>query len=595
MRAIRSTQADTIRANLLRTVHRHPERPAITYAVDGDGIRCRWHTLTWHEVARLVAEVCRELDTLCEPGCTVAVLATTDARYPVLEQAVAVTGRRLQPLYTSTGDDELVHAMSLTAASVLVVGDDQRSRVKDGPLGQRHGRPEVIHLSDLVRLPGCAGRELGLFTADTEPFDTEQVRAALSRWPERGGTDAMLYLQTTGTTGPARVIEISQSAVLAAVNALPADVMTPHPVLLSFLPTAHISERLLSGYVSVALAGHTWFGNGTDTLATDLVHCKPTVFLAPPLVLDAIRSEATTAASRTPLGRLLLRSATADAEKTYNVTGASNSRRRWRTRVFGRLVRRQCGLGHVKIALAGTAPLATELHAWWETIGLRLRNVYGQTEVSGATSITAPLCSKCGGVGSPVRGLEVKVGDQNELLVRGPSLFTRYLGDEQATARSFDAGWFKTGDRVEVADNGDLRLLGRVQSMIPTAETGFVNLDDLARRITSRLGAADIAYFHDETGVYLYIAVHPEGVPRHVLIESAALEPIAPTDPVAAALHAELRNPVSDYGIVGIGLFRGGFGYRHGEIGPTGKPRGWRIHQMRSAHLVRPDTMVATA
>ena len=402
----------SLRQNLLRTVRRHPERPAVTYAVDNGPRRTdrQWHTLTWLEFAVLVEEVAIELDELCDPGSTVAVLATTDARYPILEQAVIVTGRRLQPLYTSTSDDELLRALNITSASVLVVGDDQSARAHRGPLAA--GLPasiKVIELSDVVRLPNTNGRRGGVLAAETEPFDTDQVRANLSRWPERCSSDAVLYLQTTGTTRPAHVMEISQAAMLAAMHSLPEELLKPHPVLLSFLPTAHISERLLTGYVSVVLAGHIWFGAGTETLGTDLLHCKPTVFLAPPLVLEALRSEAIAAASTSLVGRHVLSSVAADAEQIRSQTLTGSNGRRLQSRMFGWLVRRKCGLDRADIAIAGTAPLAADLHAWWEALGLPLRNVYGQTEVSGATSMTRPTGSISGGVGRPLRGVEVSV------------------------------------------------------------------------------------------------------------------------------------------------------------------------------------------
>lgn len=585
-------QIASLRENLLCTVRRHPERPAVTYAMDKQSPRigCQWHTLTWHEFALLLAEVAAGLDELCDPGSTVAVLAATDARYPILEQAMIVTGRRFQPLYTSTADDELVRAMNVTSASVLVVGDDQWERVQRGSLAaDLRGSVKVVELSTVVRLPNTGGRRGGLLAADTEPFDTDQVRASLARWPERCGADAVLYLQTTGTSGPANVIEISQTAILAAMDALPEEVLKPHPVLLSFLPTAHISERLLIGYLSVVLGGHMWFGGGTTTLGADLLHCKPTVFLAPPLVLEAIRSEATAAASTSLLGRHLLRSAAADADRIGSQSLTGPKKRRLQSRFFGWLVRRKSGLGRADIAIAGTAPLAPDLHAWWETLGLRLRDVYGQTEVSGATSMTRPAGSIRGGVGRPLPGVEVKVADHGELLVRSPSIFTRYVGDEQRTAEAFESGWFKTGDRARLTDNGDLVLLGRIQSMIPTPGGGVADLTDLTRRITSALGAADVAYFRDESGVYLYVAVHPEGIPRHVLIVEGILDPIRASDPVAEVLQSQLQTFPGRNAIVGFALFRGGFGSRDGEVGPTGKPRGWRIHQLRSTHVRRPS------
>jgi long-chain acyl-CoA synthetase len=588
--AVRSGHAannTSLRENLLRTIHRHPERPALTYRLKRHSrpAGANWDTVTWHEFGQLVAEVADELEELCDPGCTVAVLAGNDARYPILEQAVTVSGRKLQPFYTSTPDDELVRAMSVAGAGILVVGDDQQARVRERLIADEMMRAAagIATLSAIVRLPHTDDRPGGLLSADTEPFDTDQVRAHLSRWPERPAADAVLYLQSTGTTGPAHVIELSEKAILAAMQTLPDEILIAHPTLLSFLPTGHISERLLVGYISVLLAGHTWFGGGIETLGADLVQCRPTAWLAPPLVLEALRSEAIDAASASRLGRWLLRSVEADAARnmTEPLTGPTN--RRPQSRFFGWSLRRKCGLSRANVAISGTAPLSADLHAWWETLGLPLRNVYGQTEVSGATSMTRPAGSVRGGVGCPLPGVEVKVAANGELLVRSPSIFTRYVGDERRTADAFESRWFRTGDRARLTDDGELVLLGRVQSIIPTPGSGVADLTDLTRRITSALGAADVAYFRDESGVHVYVAVHPDGVPRHVLMDAGVLDAIPVSDPLTETLRSQLRAFPGRDAIAGFGLFRGAFGFRGGEVGPTGKPRGWRIHQLHCA------------
>lgn len=577
----------SLRENLLRTIHRHPERPALTYRVKSQSrpAGANWHIVTWHEFGLLVAEVADELEELCDPGCTVAVLAANDARYPILEQAVMVSGRKLQPFYTSTPDDELMRAMTVADAGVLVVGDDQEARVRERPLADEmlHAAARIVTLSAVVRLPHTDDRPGGLLSADTEPFDTDQVRTHLSRWPERPAADAVLYLQSTGTTGPAHVIELSEKAILAAMQTLPDEILNAHPVLLSFLPTGHISERLLVGYVAVLLAGHTWFGGGIETLGADLVQCKPTAWLAPPLVLEALRSEAIAAASASRLGRWLLKSAAADAARnmTEPLTGPTN--RRLQSRFFGWSLRRKCGLSRANVAISGTAPLSPDLHAWWETLGLSLRNVYGQTEVSGATSMTGPAGSVRGGVGCPLTGVEVKVADNGELLVRTPSIFTRYVGDEHTTADAFESGWFKTGDRARLTDDGEVVLLGRVQSIIPAPGGGVADMSEMARRITSALGVADVAYFRDDSGVHLYVAVHPDGVPRHALMQEGILEPIPVSDPLTEILQSQLQAFPGRDAIAGFGLFRGAFGFRDGAVGPTGKARGWRIHQLHFA------------
>jgi long-chain acyl-CoA synthetase len=585
----------SLRGNLVWTVCRHPEWPALTYRANrrpGRRAYRDWHTLTWYEFALLVAEVADGLDELCDAGAIVAVLSGNDARYPVLEQAVIVSGRSLQPLYTSSSDDDLLRAIATTGANVLVAGDDQRDRLREGALSDALtlGSVAVVELSALVSLPNTGGRPRGVLGADPEPFHIDRVKSRLCKWPERPGADAVLFLQTTGTTGPAQVIEISQTAVLAAMQALPDEVLHIHPKMLSFLPTAHISERLVVGYLAVALAGHTWVGAGLESLATDLMQCKPSMLLAPPAVLDAIRSETIASASKSWWGRGLLKSIAADAERNSGcpLTGPRN--RRLRSCFFGWLVRRTCGLSRADVAIAGTAPLPRELHAWWETLGLKLRNVYGQTEVSGATSMTRPAGSIRSGVGRPLSGVEVRVADSGELQVRSPAIFTRYVGDDARTARAFDSGWFKTGDRAHLTDDGELVLLGRIQSMIPTPGGGIADMTDLTNRITSAIGPADVTYFSDSLGLYLYIAVHPKGVPRHVLMERGILDPVPVTDPLAEVLESQLYGLPAACSIAGFALFRGGFGYRDGEVGPTGKARGWRIHQLRKAHLRQPAT-----
>jgi hypothetical protein len=123
--------------------------------------------------------------------------------------------------------------------------------------------------------------------------------------------------------------------------------------------------------------------------------------------------------------------------------------------------------------------------------------------------------------------------------------------------------------------------------MVPIPGAGFADMTDLSRRITCVFGNADVAYSRDESGVYLYVAVHPEGFPRHALLTAGILNPIPDSDGLAATLQSQLNAFAGQQAIVGYALFRGGFGYGHGEVGPTGKLRGWRIHQLRSAHLRR--------
>ena len=434
----------------------------------------------------------------------------------------------------------------------------------------------------MVVLPGVGGAPHAALPADVESFDSAQVRAHLARLPSRADGAPLLYLQSTGTTGPARVIEISEAALVGAVRAVAREASHQFPRFLSFLPTAHVSERLLTLYASLALAGHTFHGGGLATLAEDLRACRPTVLLAPPLLLEALRDEAIAGARSGALGRRLLASvaATADALLASGVT--NGARRPLGARLFGRLLRRSAGLAQVRDAVAGTAPLPAKLHAWYEAAGLPLRDVYGQTELAGATSIAPARGASFGAVGVPVAGVAVRIAPDGELLVRADSMFTRYVGDPAATARVLEDGWLHTGDRARRLPSGEIVLTGRVQALVAARDGAPVDTAEITARLRGVFG--------DCTAVFAAAAAARDGG-AHLYLAFARPGALAPLAPLAAddGRWARVASVVADAdprGVVrGWALYDGAFAQATGEVGPTGKPRGWRIHELRAGDL----------
>lgn len=574
----------SLRSMLANVVHKHPERPAITYRVGTAGGRAgksmaTWRTLTWHELAQVVLDVAAVMDLVDRPARVVALLADTDARYPILELAVGLTGRVLQPLYVSSTDGELRRALETSGAHLLVVGRTQDRRARSANL-----HSSIISLDDIVRLPGIAGAPHAVLPPDVEPFDTRAVRARLGNLAARAPNAPLLYLQSTGTTGPARVIEVSESALLHAVRAVQGEASHEFPRVLSFLPTAHISERLLTLYLSVALAGHTWYGGGLDSMAEDLRACRPTVLLAPPLLLETLRDRAIAKARSTGLGRLLLTAVHDTAEEMLFCGVVGGTRPSWGARLFGRQLRRQAGLDQVRDGLTGTAPVDPALHAWFEAIAIPFRVVYGQTELAGATSITSRRGATFGSVGLPLARVETKISDGGELLVRGGSLFTRYVGDATATARTLDGAWLHTGDRAKRTASGELVLLGRIQALVRATTGIVVDTAAIAVKVRSLLGNADIVFQRAESGdgVYIYAALHPGTSDDG---GAGAIRLVAGGD----SRWEQMTRIVDQTDLHGVvlawALFEGRFGQATGEVGPTGKPRAWRIHELRSDSL----------
>jgi long-chain acyl-CoA synthetase len=589
--------SQTVTDLLAATVVAHPERPALTYrsAPTWRHARTRragaWHTLTWHETAHLVLATMKRLDDVIGAHDTVALLADTNVRYPIVELALALSGRAIQPLYVSSTDDELRRAVSLTGADAAIVDGERRDRARS--LG---ARLSLLDLEEVVRLPGFDHRPHTCLPPDVEPFDATVMLRRLGELPRRPSRSPLLYLQSTGTTGPAKVIEVSEPALVAAVSAVRDESSHPFPRFLSFLPTAHISERLLTLYLSVALAGHTWFGAGLQDVATDLKACRPTVLLAPPLLLDAIREQAMRQAGSTPAGRRLAASVQRTADKAIELGRGGMTRRPVGARLFGRSVRRQTGLTKVRDVFSGTAPAPAEVLGWWEAIGMPVRNVYGQTEVTGATSITSLRHSCFMGVGTPVKGTDVRIAPDGELLVRSRSAFTGYVGEPEATAATLPDGWLHTGDRAYIDQTGEIVLLGRVQAVTYGRDGEPVDTAPLLAQITGHFSPASAACVASPTGagLCLYLAMHPRDVPV-LELEHVGLRSVAHEDIRWARLGALLAR-ADEHRVIGwVAIFDGAFTQATGEVGPTGKTRGWRIHELHSHHLRKLRTAPYTA
>jgi len=578
---VTGTDADNLRSMFAAVLKRHPERPAITYTPGALGtVRTAgkqtsdWLTLSWHELAELVMNVAAAMDLVLGGARTVAILAETDACYPIVELAVGLTGRTLQPLYATSTDDELRRALTLTEADLLVLGRSQRHRA-----GLFEGRRGIVLLDEVVSLPGVAGAPRATLPADIETFDTGSLEVQLAQLPDMPLDRPLLYLQSTGTTGPARVIEISESAVVQAVRSLRGEASHDFPRFLSFLPPAHISERLLTLYLSIALAGHTWYGGGLPTLGDDLRACRPTVLLAPPVLLEGVRAHAIADARATWLGRRLLASVEMTARRMLATGIAADEKPSWGARLFGRQLRRRAGLDQLRDALTGMAPVPPSLQAWFAAVQIPLRVVYGQTELMGATSITPRRGGAFGSVGLPARGVEVALADRGELRVRSGSVFTRYVGEEAATARALEGGWLHTGDLATISPQGDIVLCGRVHFVVETKGGATVNVAALIAEAARRVGDGEFVFVPtDGSAGVLYAALRPDLLPE---LETE-LRPVPADDERWTRMARLVEEMDPQHVISGWALFEGVFGQRSGEVGPTGKPRGWRIHELRS-------------
>jgi long-subunit acyl-CoA synthetase (AMP-forming) len=247
-------------------------------------------------------------------------------------------------------------------------------------------------------------------------------------------------------------------------------------------------------------------------------------------------------------------------------------------RSFGAKLRKSAGLWQVRDFLAGAAPVPAALHAWCEAAGLPLRIVYGQTELTGATSISPRFSASFGAVGLPLDGVAVRLSSEGELLVRSSTGFDRYVGEAEATQHVLDGGWLHTGDRARFLASGELVLLGRVQAMMSAPDGTRVDTGDIASALRASFACATYVFAPVPDGAFLYVALpRTEGAER-----AARLELLAESDSRWLQFATELGTADPHRLVAGFALFEGVFDEGSGEMGPTGKPRSHRIHALHS-------------
>ncbi|MDR7387339.1 MAG: AMP-dependent synthetase/ligase, partial [Armatimonadota bacterium] len=287
-----------------------------------------------------------------------------------------------------------------------------------------------------------------------------------------------ILLYTSGTTGPPKGAMLTHRNLLWTAQALgEANALYPTDTALSFLPLSHIAERMLSVYLPLVWGYAVYFAESLDTLFQNLQEVRPTVLFAVPRLWEKLHSQ------------LALHMREVDAFKRAAYEAALRVGRQYAlARLAGEAVspalraahalaelavlrplRRRLGLDRVRFAVSGAAPIAPEILEFYHALGVRIREVYGQTEGSGPTTIHQGDRIRLGTVGQPLPGVEVRIAPDGEILVRGPNVFAGYFKDPEATAQALRDGWLHSGDVGEMDEDGFLRITDRKKDLIVTA------------------------------------------------------------------------------------------------------------------------------
>jgi len=302
-------------------------------------------------------------------------------------------------------------------------------------------------------------------------FFREQIKLAQA-------DDTLMLIYTSGTTGAPKGAMISHRNMIfqlaAGIDMLEA---YPEDEQLCFLPLCHVYERLLSVHVQLGVGLTVNFTESVETVFENLQEVSPHTFASVPRVWEKIYSRVQIMRSEaTALGRWSLDRAIAAGTKRAQlveddrpVPGSLELRYRVWDFLVLRNLRRMLGMDRMRRAGSGAAPVSPELLRWFFAIGVPLLEGYGATETSGVTTVNTSDDNTIGSVGKPMAGVELKIADDGEILVRGANVFQGYWNMPDKTAETIRDGWLHTGDVGRIGNNGALTITGRIKDIIITA------------------------------------------------------------------------------------------------------------------------------
>jgi len=423
---------------LVRWAMEIPDREFLVQPVAGE-----WHSLSFGEADDQARRIAAALATLgLNKGDKVAILAKNSAEWVIADVAIAMAGMISVPIYPTANADTVAYVVEHSEAKAVFVG-----KLDDPSLGT--AIPSTIATIAFPYPTAECRYAWQDLVEKNEPLETVHV-------PEPD--DVMTIIYTSGSTGKPKGAVVTYSAYSYSCQAALASAeLDEEDRILSYLPLAHVVERMVLVGPSIYAGGRLYFVESLKTFADDLKRARPTVFGSVPRLW--VKFQAGVHAKIPPRKlRLLL---------ALPFIGRS---------VAGK-IREGLGFEHCRMFASGSAPISTHTLEWYRKIGVEICEGWGMTETSGLACANLPFeAGRIGTIGTPLPGTELQTSEQGELLIRSPGLFTEYYRQPELTAEVFtEDGFFRTGDKAEWDQTcGGYRITGRVKEIFKSAKGKYV-------------------------------------------------------------------------------------------------------------------------
>jgi long-subunit acyl-CoA synthetase (AMP-forming) len=421
----------------------HPDQVFLSQPVGGGKVT----DYTWAQTVDQARRMAAHLQSRgLERGARVAILSKNCAHFFMAELAIWMAGYTTVAIFPTEVAETVHYVLEHSGASLLFVGK------LDAWEAQKPGVPASLPRIAFPLAPQTDYDTWDAIVARTDP---------LGGRPQRGADELAMLIYTSGSTGQPKGVMVSFGAITRAGEGFSnytRERLGPETEirLLSYLPLAHSFERsCVEASTLVGGEAHVFFAEALDTFLTDLQRARPTVFISVPRLW--LKFQQGVFAKMAP-------------EKLDRLLGIP---------IFGRIVAKKVlkglGLDQVRNAASGSAPIPPDLIAWYRRLGLKLYEGYGMTEDNSFSHASNEKFNEPGYVGVAMPGVQVRISDEGEILIKSPGQFSGYYKQPELTAASFtEDGFFRTGDLGELRADGLLKITGRAKELFKTAKGKYV-------------------------------------------------------------------------------------------------------------------------
>ncbi len=444
------------------------DAPFLWHKADG-----RWQPISWAEGARQVVSLASALgDMGLKRGDRVMLVSENRPEWCIADLGIMAAGCITVPTYTTNAERDHQHIIEDSGASAIIVST-QKLAAAVMPAALRATRAQHIIGIEPLRMGQTSGVKAHDWAGLIGRSDIDVNACAAHAEAEFKREDLACIIYTSGTGGAPRGVQQHHGAILlnvaGCVDIISNDFGWGDEVFLSFLPLSHAYEHSGGQFLPIGLGGQIYYAEGLEKLAANIEEVRPTIMVVVPRLFEVLRARMLKTVEKQGKFALgLLRRALNLGEKDMKggVPIWDKPMSLFLDKTLRPKIQQRFG-GRMKALVSGGAPLNPDVGVFFHSVGLTLLQGYGQTEAGPVISCNRPAAGlKMDTVGPPMKGVEVKIAEDGEILVRGELVMHGYWRNEAETARVLKDGWLHTGDIGEFDRKGRIRITDRKKDII---------------------------------------------------------------------------------------------------------------------------------